>query len=109
MVKTKRCKTTGNKNLRQLLTPFLIIFENYKRPDSYILEDSLGEVCRQLGYKIDCFHGYQEAGLPEEFLRDNCDVFLPTLFVNHLLCGIVHQQPFLAPCFVHEKSYIMPA
>ena len=73
MLKTKRCKTTGNKNLRQLLTPFLIIFENYKRPDSYILEDSLGEVCRQLGYKIDCFHGYQEAGLPEEFLRDNCD------------------------------------
>ena len=91
MTKTKRCKTTGNKSLRQLLTQFLTIFENYKRIDSYILEDTLGKVCRKLGYKMDCFPGCQEAGLPEEFLRDNCDVFLPTLFVNHLLCGIVQK------------------
>ena len=73
MTKTKRCKTTGNKSLRQLLTQFLTIFENYKRIDSYILEDTLGKVCRKLGYKMDCFPGCQEAGLPEEFLRNNCD------------------------------------
>ena len=53
---------------------------------------------------------YQEAGKAPVSLKPGMVVmFLLTFFVTHLLCGIVHEQPFLAPCFVHEKSYIMPA